>query len=93
MRTLRLLGAALAVAASTSQIALAQRGGGAGNTPAQNAAATNPQAELAYGAPSKDPVSKWTPPASAGRPLTLNDHTNWKGIRGSAIYTDGRGFV
>jgi len=96
MRTLRLLGAALAVAASTSQIALAQRGGGAGNTPAQNAAGTtttNPQAELAYGAPSKDPVSKWTPPASVGRQLTLNDLTNWKGIRGSAISNDGRWFV
>ena len=60
--------------------------------PAQNAA-VNPQTSLPYGAPSAASVSKWTPPASAGRQLTLNDLTNWKGIRGSAISNDGRWFV
>ncbi len=94
MRITLLARAALSVALC-STLAVAQRGGGnaGGNAPSQNASATNPQGDLPYAAPGKEPVSKWTPPASAGRQLTLNDLTNWKGIRGSAISNDGKWFV
>lgn len=94
MRVTHFARAALAVALFAT-LAAAQRGGGntGGNTQAQNAAATNPQADLPYAAPGKDPVSKWTPPASVGRQLTLNDLVTWKGIRGSAISNDGKWFA
>jgi dienelactone hydrolase len=92
------LRAAFAVAALSilsqslvAQATQASNPAGRGNNAA--AAPTNPQAELPYAAPTKDPVSKWTPPASAGRQLTLNDLHNWKGIRGSAISNDGRWFA
>jgi dienelactone hydrolase len=92
------LRAALAVAAlsilSQSLVAQATQASNPGGRGNNNAAApTNPQLELPYGAPTKDPVSKWTPPASAGRQLTLSDLHNWKGIRGSAISNDGRWFA
>ena len=86
------LARAAAAVAFFSTLAVAQRGGG-GNAQAQNAAATNPQGDLPYAAPSKEPASKWTPPASVGRQLTLNDLTNWKGIRGSAVSNDGKWFA
>ena len=63
MRIARIAAAALFAATSLS----AQPQG----APAQNAAATNPQTTLPYGAKSADPVSKWTPPASAGSSASL----------------------
>src|ERR1039458_2958787 len=60
--------------------------------PAQ-AAATNPQTNLPYGAPSAAPVSKWTPPSSAGRQLTLNDLLTWKSIRTPQLSNDGNWFA
>lgn len=50
----------------------------------------NPQLALPYGAASAAPVSRWTPPASAGRQLTLEDLLGWKGIRAPQISNDGR---
>jgi dipeptidyl aminopeptidase/acylaminoacyl peptidase len=63
---------------------------------AQQAPATpvsNANANLPFGATSADPVSKWTPPASAGRQLTLNDLLTWKAIRNPALSNDGKWFV
>ena len=63
---------------------------------AQQPAATpvsNPNANLPFGATSSTPVSKWTPSASAGRQLTLNDLLTWKGIRSPALSNDGRWFA
>lgn len=53
----------------------------------------NPQATLPYGTTSEKPVSRWTPPASAGRQLTLNDLLSWKGIRTPQLSNDGRWFA
>src|SRR5262249_30149668 len=53
----------------------------------------NPQASLPYGAKDDKPVSRWTPPASAGRQLTLNDLLTWKQIRTPLVSNDGRWFV
>jgi dipeptidyl aminopeptidase/acylaminoacyl peptidase len=63
---------------------------------AQGAPATpvvNANANLPFGASSATPVSKWTPPASAGRQLTLNDLLTWKGIRAPALSNDGKWFA
>ncbi len=54
---------------------------------------SNANAALPFGATSADPVSKWTPPASAGRQLTLNDLLTWKGIRSQALSNDGKWFA
>jgi dipeptidyl aminopeptidase/acylaminoacyl peptidase len=86
MRIARLTAAAAFLAAAS----LSAQPQGA---PAQNAAATNPQTTLPYGAKSADPVSKWTPPASAGRQLTLNDLMSWKGIRSPQLSNDGKWFA
>lgn len=51
---------------------------------------SNPQLDLPYGATSTQPVSRWTPPASAGRQLTLRDLLEWKSIRGTQLSNDGR---
>ncbi len=64
---------------------------GAQQAPATPVANTN--ANLPFGATSADPVSKWTPPASAGRQLTLNDLLTWKAIRNPALSNDGKWFV
>ena len=58
-------------------------------TPAQNAV-NNPQTSLPYGAASAAPVSKWTPAASVGRQLTLNDLLTWKAIRTPQLSNDGK---
>lgn len=58
--------------------------------PAAQESAGNPQLELPYGAPSVQPVSRWTPPASVGRQLTLRDLLGWKSIRGGQLSNDGR---
>ncbi len=72
-----------------STLASAQNG-----PPAQSAAAAvNPQTNLPYGAPSAAPVSKWTPPVSAGRQLTLNDLLTWKGIGAAQLSNDGKWFA
>jgi dipeptidyl aminopeptidase/acylaminoacyl peptidase len=85
--------AVAALALLTQSSAAQGNQGGRGNGTATNTAAVNPQGDLPYAATSKDPVSKWTPPAAAGRQLTLNDLIGWKGIRGSAISNDGRWFA
>ena len=38
-------------------------------------------------------MSRWTPPVSAGRQLTLNDLLTWKQIRTPLLSNDGRWFV
>ena len=86
MRISSLTGAAFAVAALASSLAAQQ-------PPAQNAAITNPQTNLPYGAPTATPVSKWTPPASVGRQLTLNDLLTWKGVRSAQLSNDGKWFA
>ncbi len=48
---------------------------------------------VAYGATSAVPVSPWTPPASVGRQLTLNDLLSWKGIRSQQLSNDGKWFA
>lgn len=62
-------------------------------TPARTASqesAANPQLDLPYGASSAAAVSPWTPPASAGRQLTLRDLLDWKSIRAPQLSNDGR---
>jgi dipeptidyl aminopeptidase/acylaminoacyl peptidase len=84
---------------SLSRSALAFAGLALGTLGAQQAPATpaanagNPLATLPFGATSDKPVSKWTPPASAGRQLTLNDLLTWKGIRSPALSNDGKWFA
>jgi hypothetical protein len=80
---------ALATVLSPAVSAVAQQ-------PAATPAATtvaNPNANLPFGATSSAPVSKWTPPASAGRQLTLNDLLTWKGVRSPALSNDGKWFA
>ncbi|MFI5311154.1 MAG: alpha/beta hydrolase family protein [Gemmatimonadales bacterium] len=73
-----------ALALATSPVAAQQ---------ATTTTVANPQATLPYGAPSAAPVSKWTPPASAGRQLTPTDLLNWKGIRTPQLSNDGKWFA
>lgn len=73
-----------------ASIAAARQGGagsGSGNP------STSPQANLPYGAKDDKPVSRWTPPATVGRQLTLNDLLSWKQIRTPLLSNDGRWFV
>src|SRR5262245_59856640 len=79
--------AVVASLATFASIASAQQGA---SSQAGNAALANPQAALPYGAPSATPVSRWTPPASAGRQLTLNDLLTWKQIRTPLVSNDGK---
>ncbi|HRN53921.1 MAG TPA: hypothetical protein PK788_10520, partial [Gemmatimonadaceae bacterium] len=65
-------------------------------TPARTASqesASNPQLDLPYGTTSAEAVSPWTPPASAGRQLTLRDLLGWKSIRTPQLSNDGRWFA
>ena len=69
-------------------------------TPTQPAASqagsaqpANPHVALPYGAADAAPVSRWTPPASVGRQLTLNDLLTWKQIRTPILSNDGRWLV
>ena len=65
----------------------------AGNAqPASNPPA-NPFVAMPYGAKDDKPVSRWTPPVSAGRQLTLNDLLTWKQIRTPILSNDGRWLV
>ena len=59
----------------------------------QQSAPANPQVNLPYGAKDAKPVSQWTPAASAGRQLTLNDLLAWKQIRTPALSNDGKTFA
>jgi len=52
-----------------------------------------PVIQTAYGATSAAPVSKWTPPASAGRQLTITDLLSWKGVRTPQLSNDGKWFA
>src|SRR6185503_17209341 len=54
---------------------------------------TNAQLPLPYGAKDAQPVSRWTPPASAGRQLTLSDLMTWKQIRTPQLSNDARWFA
>jgi dipeptidyl aminopeptidase/acylaminoacyl peptidase len=84
MRRVNSFIAVIAVAAATLTAGAQQ----APATPAANA-----NANLPFGAASATPVSKWTPPASAGRQLTLNDLLTWKGIRAASLSNDGKWFA
>ncbi len=75
---------ALPLALLTAQAPDSARRGGSATPP------PNPQLNLPYGATSADPVSRWTPPASAGRQLTLNDLLTWNTIRGTQLSNDGK---
>ena len=55
-------------------------------------APTNPHATLPYAAPNAQPVSPWTPPASAGRQLTLQDLLSWKSLGAAQLSFDGKWF-
>jgi dipeptidyl aminopeptidase/acylaminoacyl peptidase len=91
MRSLRVLAALSALVLTTiTSVATAQRTGG---PPVQPAANANPQGDLPYGATSAAPVSRWTPPASVGRQLTLNDLLTWKSVRTPQLTNDGKYFA
>lgn len=55
--------------------------------------ASNPQLGLPYAAVNAAPVSRWTPPASVGRQLTLGDLLSWKVVRTPQLSNDGRWFA
>lgn len=84
-----LLRAPAAVALCAS-LANAQQVTPAGNAPSQP---MNPQLTLPYGAKDAKAVSRWTPDASVGRQLTLNDLLTWKQIRTPGVSNDGRWFA
>jgi len=89
MRSSLSLRAPLALAALTL-LASATHGQ---NAPVSQQASGNAQLTLPYGAKDASPVSRWTPPASAGRQLTLTDLMSWKQIRTPLLSNDGRTFV
>jgi hypothetical protein len=78
--------ASLVVLTLVSSIAVAQQQAGSNTAP-------NAQLALPYGARDANPVSRWTPPASAGRQLTLNDLLTWKQIRTPQLSNDGNWMV
>ena len=51
---------------------------------------SNPYLTTPYGAKDAQPASRWTPPASIGRQLTLSDLLTWKQIRTPILSNDGR---
>ncbi|HYC52841.1 MAG TPA: prolyl oligopeptidase family serine peptidase [Gemmatimonadaceae bacterium] len=63
------------------------------NQSAASAQPASPFATLPYGAKDAAPVSRWTPPASAGRQLSLNDLLTWKQIRAPQLTNDGKFLV
>ncbi len=63
-------------------------GTGTGATPVANTLTSLP-----FGAHDDKPVSKWTPAASVGRQLSVNDLLGWKGIRTPALSNDGKWFA
>ena len=83
------------LAASLTSVALSVSAAHA-QAPTNNAAAqpaSNPLTALPFGAKDDKPVSRWTPPASAGRQLSVNDLLGWKGIRTPALSNDGKYFA
>jgi dipeptidyl aminopeptidase/acylaminoacyl peptidase len=92
MRYTLALRATAALVVLTSVASAQQPTQQAGNSPAPSAP-TNPQVTLPYAAKDAAPVSRWTPPASAGRQLTLNDLLTWKQIRAPQLTNDGRFLV
>ena len=76
----------LAVLALLARSLPAQQGA-AGSAPRSTPPATP------YGAASVVPVSKWTPPASAGRQLTIADLLAWKSLRFPQLSNDGKWFA
>ncbi|HVZ49887.1 MAG TPA: prolyl oligopeptidase family serine peptidase [Gemmatimonadaceae bacterium] len=93
MRVSPIARATVAVALVSSLAVAQDPAGNAGGRGRGNAAPSNPQANLPYGAPGMEPVSKWTPPASAGRQLTLNDLLTWRSIRNADLSNDGKWFA
>jgi len=81
--------AAIAALALSTRSAAAQRQQGASAPPP----ALNAQARLPYAAADSSPVSRWTPPASVGRQLTLTDLLTWKQIRSAQLSNDGQWFA
>jgi dipeptidyl aminopeptidase/acylaminoacyl peptidase len=76
-----------------ASIATSQQPDAAPTRPANGVTALNPQANLPYGAKDDKPVSRWTPPPSVGRQLTLNDLLTWKQIRTPFLSNDGKWLV
>jgi dipeptidyl aminopeptidase/acylaminoacyl peptidase len=76
---------------SLTAVALAQPPGDSAR-PATGGAG-NRFATLPYGARDEKPASRWTPPPSAGRQLTLNDLLTWKQIRNPVLSNDGKWFA
>ncbi len=84
MRYLLLARCSLAAASLLAASAHAQ-------APTQNV--TNTLTALPFGAKDDKPVSRWTPPASVGRQLSVNDLLSWKGIRTPTLSNDGKWFA
>ena len=59
----------------------------------QNAPSSSSSTSLPFGAKDDKPVSRWTPSASAGRQLSVNDLLSWKGIRSPQLSNDGKWFA
>jgi len=62
-------------------------------SPTQNVSTAAPLTALPFGAKDDKPVSKWTPPATVGRQLTVNDLLSWKGVRTPQLSNDGKWFA
>ena len=62
-------------------------------TPTPNASTPSSISALPFGAKDDKPVSKWTPPATVGRQLTVNDLLSWKGVRTPQLSNDGKWFA
>lgn len=86
-----LLVAFFAATASAQQPAPSSSAQQAGDE--RGAQPSNPYLATPYGAKDQQPVSRWTPPPSAGRQLTLSDLLTWKQIRTPLLSNDGRWLV
>ena len=75
--------------AATSLVALSV----GAQSSSQNAPSSSSSTSLPFGAKDDKPVSRWTPSASAGRQLSVNDLLSWKGIRSPQLSNDGKWFA
>ena len=85
--------AVLATAIGASMLASAAGAQGPTQSGGGPAAATNTLTTLPFGARDDKPLSKWTPPPSVGRQLSVNDLLGWKSIRTPALSNDGKWFA